>query len=81
MPFHVKSISISFAVLFFFIISVIGWFAGLTPFTCCKRALLGAAVTYLAAAIAVRLINYILIDAMIKAKMNQQNGDLGARGN
>ena len=41
MPFPVKSISISFAVLFFFIISVIGWVAGLTPFTCCKRAIAG----------------------------------------
>ncbi len=78
MPFHVKSISISFSVLFFFIISVIGWIAGLTPFTCCKRALIGAVVTYIAASFVVRMINRILIEAMVRAKLNQQNGDVSA---
>ena len=81
MPFHVKSISISIAVLFFFIISVIGWFAGLAPFICCKRAMIGAVVTYIAASFAVKLINRILIEAMVQAKLNQQNGDAGAGRN
>ena len=81
MPFHVKSISVSFAVLFFFIISVIGWVAGLSPFTCCKRALIGAAVTYIATSVIVKMVNRVLIDAMVQAKLKQQNGDAGAGRN
>lgn len=80
MPFHVKSISMSLAVLFFFMIAVIGQMAGRTPFTCCKRAVLGAAAVYIIAGIVVRIVNRILIEAMLKAKMKQQNGDAENRG-
>ncbi len=80
MPFHVKSISASLAVLFFFMIAAIGWLAGRTPFTCCKRAVLGAAVVYVISSIVMRIVNRILIDAMLKAQMKQQNGDTGTRG-
>ena len=80
MPFHVKSISMSLAVLCFFVIAVIGWLAGLTPFTCCKRAVLGAVVVYVISSMVVRIVNRILIDAMLKAQMKQQNGDVANRG-
>lgn len=79
MLFHVRSISVSLAVLFFFIIAVIGWMAGLTPFICCKRAILGAVAAYIVTTVAVRIINRVLIDAMVQARINQQNGDAGAR--
>lgn len=79
MLFHVKSVSVSLAVLFFFVISVIGWVVNLTPFVCCKRALLGAVITYVVATVAIKIINRVLIDAMVQARMNQQNGDAGAR--
>ena len=80
MLFHVRSISISIAVLFFFIISLIGWTAGQTPFICCKRALLGAVIAYVTSTFAAKVINRVCIDAMVQARMNQQNGDAGARG-
>ena len=72
MPLHVRSIAVSAAVICFFGIAVIGWISGLSPFTCCKRALTAAIVVYAATVLAVKAINTILINAMIKSQMNQQ---------
>ena len=74
MPLHVRSIAVSIAVICFFGLSLIGWISGLSPFTCCKRALLGAVLAYIAGALAVRAINAILISAMIANQMEQQEG-------
>jgi hypothetical protein len=74
MPLHVRSIAVSIAVTCFFGLSLIGWISGLSPFTCCKRALLGAVLAYIAGAWAVRAINAILINAMIASQMDQQEG-------
>jgi len=72
MPLHVRSIAVSIAVICFFAIAIIGWTGGLSPFTCCKRALAGAAAAYIAGAWAVKAINAILINAMITSQMKQQ---------
>lgn len=72
MPLHIRSISVSITVICFFGISLIGWISGLSPFTCCKRALLGAVLAYIAGVWAVKAINAILISAMITNQMNQQ---------
>ncbi len=80
MPLHVRSISVSVAVICFFGIAVTGWISDLSPFTCCKRAVTAAFVVYVVAALAVKAINTILINAMIKNEMNQQkerNSDSG----
>ena len=74
MPLHVRSIAVSIAVTCFFGLSLIGWISGLSPFTCCKRALLGAVLAYIAGACAVKAINAILISAMITNQMDQQKG-------
>ncbi len=80
MPLHVKSIAVSIAVICFFGLSLIGWISGLSPFTCCKRALAGAVLAYIAGTWAVRAINAILISAMITNQMNQQKEkDSGGR--
>ncbi len=71
MPLQVRAIAISVAVIFFFTVSLIGWISGLAPFTCCKRALTGAVVAYVVAVLAVRAINAILVNAMLKNQMNQ----------
>ena len=60
MPLDVRKISVNFAVLFFFSISIVTIIIGLPPFTCCKRAILGAVIVYIIAGIAARLINMIL---------------------
>jgi hypothetical protein len=72
MPLHVRSIAVSIAVTCFFGLSLIAWISGLSPFTCCKRALAGAVLAYIAGAWAVKAINAILISAMITNQMNQQ---------
>ena len=74
MPLHVRSISVSAAVICFFGIAVIGWISGLSPFTCCKRALTAAIVVYTASVLSVKAINSILMNAMINNQMNQQKG-------
>jgi len=72
MPLPVRSIAVSIAVIFFFGLSLVGCISGLSPFTCCKRALAGAVLAYIAARWAVKAINYILINAMITNQINQQ---------
>jgi hypothetical protein len=81
MPLHVKSISVSVAVICFFVIAIVGWFSGVSPFTCCKRAIGAAVVVYIAASLAVKAINVILIDAMIEKQMNQPKGNANGSGN
>jgi len=56
----------------FFGLSLISLVSGLSPFTCCKRALAGAVLAYVAAAGATKAINAILINAMIKSQINQR---------
>ncbi|MHC4150192.1 MAG: hypothetical protein ACYSR5_12000 [Planctomycetota bacterium] len=81
MPLHVRSIALSVAVIAFFGISIAGSICGLSPFTCCKRALAGVVLAYIAATFAVKAINAILINAMIKNHLNRQKGkNSGAAG-
>jgi len=77
MPLPVRSISLNVAVICFFGIGVTGWISNLSPFTCCKRALIAATVAYAAAILAVKAINAILISAMTKSQVNQQEGQTG----
>jgi hypothetical protein len=72
MPLHIRSIAVRIAVVCFFGLSLIGWISGLSPFTCCKRALVGAVLAYIAAVWAVKAINAILISAMITNQINRQ---------
>ena len=69
---HVRSIAVNIAVICFFILSLIGWISGLSSFVCCKRALIGALIAYMAGNWAVKAINAILIHAMIENQVNQQ---------
>ncbi len=80
MPLHVKSIAISAAVIGFFTVSLIGWAGRLSPFTCCKRAMTTAFAVYVVVALAVKAINAILINAMIKSQMNRQEENAGDGG-
>lgn len=73
MPLHVRSIAVSISVICFFVLSIVGWIYGLSPFVCCKRALIGAALAYIAGGWAVKAINAILINAMISNQVNKQD--------
>ena len=82
MPLHVRSIAVSIAVICFFVMSLIGWASGLMPFVCCKRALIGAVLAYIAGGWAVKAINSVLVSAMIANQMNEQaDADLGTTTN
>jgi hypothetical protein len=72
MPLNARQIAVSIAVISFFALGFIGWFSDLTPFTCCKRAIAGALLAYLAAASAVKAVNAILTNAMITKHLNKQ---------
>lgn len=72
MPLHIKSVAVSIAVTCFFGVSLIGWISGLSPFTCCKRAIVGAVLAYIAGAWAVRGVNAILLSAIVTDQMNEQ---------
>ena len=76
-----KSISVSIAVASLFMISFVGWFAGLDPVVCCKRAVIGAVIVYVGATIVVRFINDILINILVKSQIEQQERDRSERGN
>ncbi|MHC4622278.1 MAG: hypothetical protein ACYS4W_00070 [Planctomycetota bacterium] len=71
MPLNVRPIAIAIAVIFFFGISLVACISGLSPFTCCKRALAGAVLAYVLGTLTVRAINAILISAMITKHINQ----------
>ena len=72
MPLNVRSIAVSMAVTSFFGISVIGMCCNLSPFTCCKRAVIGTIFVYIAASVAVKIINSVLMDAMITREVVQK---------
>jgi hypothetical protein len=91
MPLNVRSISVSLSVVCFFCLSLIGWVSGLSPFICCKRALVGAVLAYIGGNWAVRMINRILINAIINRQIERHEsftansmikaGEIGSGGN
>jgi len=70
---QVRPMAVSGAVLCFFAIGIVGSLGGLSPYPCCKRALLGAAIAYLVAGAAVRAVNAILTQAMIADRIRKGN--------
>ena len=67
----VRSIAVSTGVLCFFAIGIIGSLGDLSPHVCCKRAVLGAAVAYVVAGIAMRTVNAILVQAVIASQIKE----------
>jgi len=66
-----RPIAFTLAVIGFFALSVVGTVVGLAPDTCCKRAVEGAIVIYLATSMAVRAISTILTQAMIASQVRE----------
>jgi predicted cation transporter len=71
MPLPKRVVAVSSAVLGFFAMSLAGTSAGLCPYTCCKRAILGSIAVYVAASIAVGIINGVLTRAMIASQLSK----------
>jgi hypothetical protein len=68
-----KPIAFSAAIAGFFALSIIGTVTGLSPDTCCKRALIGALATYLVVSLAIKAGNTILTQAMIASQVSKDN--------
>jgi hypothetical protein len=68
-----RPIAVSTAVLCFFAIGIIGTLGGLSPFTCSKRAVVGAAIIYVVTTVAVRAIGAILTQAMITDRIRKEH--------
>jgi len=76
MSLDVRSLAVNTAVTIFFIVSVISALSGLSPLTCCKRALAGAFLAYLAANLAGKA-----IIAILNSATNEQTGENAKRDN
>jgi hypothetical protein len=72
MPIHVRPKAISAAVMVFFGLSIVGMCMNQSPFTCCKRAIIGAILAYVVMSVAVNIINAIIKHAIIESHANKQ---------
>jgi len=78
MPLNIRSTSVKISVLCFFCIAILGQIKHLSPLCCAKRAAIAGFLAYLATSIAVRIINSILINEMVKSltRKNENNEQL-----
>ena len=72
MPLQDRPIAIKCAVACFFGVCIVGLCQGVSPETCSQRGLLGAVVVYLGAKLVVKLINTILMQAIVTSWIDQQ---------
>jgi len=72
MPLNERVIAMKIAVAAFFIIAAVAAVVGVEPLACCKRAVLGAVIVYVMANATVRIVNAVLINAMIKKQMEKE---------
>ncbi len=72
MPLNVRQIATSAAILVFFITAAIGTLYENSPFTTCKRSLLAMLLAYAAMTFIVKIINVIIIDAIITKQVNKR---------
>ena len=73
MPLNARSISVNIAVMSFFILGFVCWFRGLEPVVCCRRALIAAVIAYIAGMWLIKIINVILMDAVISRQAEKHN--------
>jgi type III secretory pathway component EscU len=69
---NARPTAIKVAVLCFFGLSFVGVFNELSPFICCERALIGAAIAYIVTSIVVKILNAVLTIAIIDRYANKQ---------
>lgn len=74
MPIETKPLAIKIAVTIFFICAIAGWANSVSCEVCCKRGLLGAFIAYIVTTFALKIVNAILIQAII-TKQIKKNSD------
>ncbi len=75
MPIETKPLAVRIAVAIFFICAIAGWANGVSCEVCCKRGLLGAFIAYIVTMFALKIVNAILLQAII-TKQIKQNRDV-----
>ena len=68
---HERSMAGTIAIMCFFGVGLVGWFTGLSPYVCSKRALMGAVIGYVGGSLAVKAINAVLTSALIDHLMTK----------
>jgi uncharacterized membrane protein YedE/YeeE len=76
-----RKLAITAAVFAFFTTSIVAAFCRNAPFTCCKRALVAMFVAYIFVTTMVRIINAILVDAIISKQVNKTLKGFKGKGN
>lgn len=66
-----KFCSIQMAVAAFFGVACVGGLSGLSPWTCSKRALISACIIYALCRCAIKVINKIILSALVRSQMNR----------
>lgn len=69
----IRSIATTFAVPAFFIMAIVGWCSGLSPATCCSRAVIGAIITYIVFSWAAKGVMSIIINEIVESQLNKAN--------
>ncbi len=67
-----KTCSMQMAIVAFFGVACIGGLCQLSPLTCSKRAFTCAVIIYVLCRCAVKVINRIILNALVKSQLNRQ---------
>jgi len=73
-----KTCSVQLAVIAFFVMACVGSLWGLSPLTCCKRALISALIIYGLCLCVVKILNKIILSALVRSQMSKQEEPVGA---
>lgn len=68
-----RPIAFTAAVIAFFLFSIVASVVNLSPYMCCKRAVLGALAVYAVVSVATRAVNAILTGAMIASQISKDH--------
>jgi hypothetical protein len=81
MPLNPRTIALTVSILAFFTTSIVSAFCRNCPFTCCKRAVIAMLAAYVFTTIVVKVINVVLVDAIISKQVNRTLNRLKGKGN
>ena len=85
MPLEQRPIAMTVAVFAFFTAGIVSALCKNCPFTCCKRALIAMLVAYIFTTIVVKIINAVLVDAIVSKQVDRMlkrpKGKGSSRGN
>lgn len=81
MPLNPRTISMTVAVLTFFTASIVAAIHRNSPFTCCKRAVVAMLVAYIFITVVVKIVNAVLVDAIISKQVDRTLNKFKGKGN